>query len=108
MKNVSLKTLVAVLAAVFVLPALGMADGHKMKKHMKMMDSNGDGKVSAQEYASAAAKRFGKIDADGDGFITKSEMKKAKKKHKKKDKKKKHKKDKDDDRKDKSKHDNDD
>ena len=61
-------------------------DGEKGKKgyHFKMMDSNGDGKISADEHAVAAAKRFSKMDANDDGFVSKKEMRKHYKKMKRK------------------------
>ena len=40
----------------------------------KMMDANGDGKISPQEHADAAKKMFTKMDTNGDGKVTAAEM----------------------------------
>jgi Ca2+-binding EF-hand superfamily protein len=43
--------------------------------HMwKMMDSDGDGKISADEHTAAAKKMFEQMDADNDGKVTAAEM----------------------------------
>ncbi|MDQ6956539.1 MAG: EF-hand domain-containing protein [Mariprofundaceae bacterium] len=93
MKFVQYKKVIGlILAAAFASTVtIGMAtasphDGEKGKKgyHFKMIDSNGDGKISAEEHAIAAAKRFSKMDTNGDGFVSKKEMRKHHKKMKKK------------------------
>lgn len=61
---------------------------HKMKgKHkahmaarMKKADTDGDGKISRQEFLENAEQRFKRMDSDGDGFITRGEGKAAHKK----------------------------
>lgn len=40
----------------------------------KMMDSNGDGQVSAAEHAAGAQKMFADMDANKDGNVTAAEM----------------------------------
>ena len=40
----------------------------------KMMDTNGDGMVSATEHAAAVTKMFSEMDANGDGNVTAAEM----------------------------------
>jgi Ca2+-binding EF-hand superfamily protein len=40
----------------------------------QMMDTDGDGSVSATEHAAGAKKMFEKMDADGDGIVTAQEM----------------------------------
>lgn len=40
----------------------------------KLMDSNGDGKISRAEHAAAAQAMFGKMDANADGIVTADEM----------------------------------
>jgi Ca2+-binding EF-hand superfamily protein len=43
--------------------------------HMfQMMDTDGDGKISAAEHAAGAKKMFDKMDADKDGKVTAAEM----------------------------------
>ena len=37
------------------------------------MDADGDGQISRAEHMSAAQERFNKMDANGDGYITKEE-----------------------------------
>ena len=49
-----------------------------MQERLKAADKNGDGKISREEAVASLpklAKRFDKIDANKDGFITKEEMK---------------------------------
>lgn len=74
----------AAIAALMVSPAL--ADHHEKgkrfagKMHDKMMekvDADGDGKVSKEEFIDAHTAKFEKMDADGDGFLTDEEMKAA-------------------------------
>ncbi len=61
-----------------------VADGHgdkkmcKMKK-MKKMDADGDGVVSKDEFMAHAEKKFSRKDKDGDGVISAEEMKSMKK-----------------------------
>jgi Ca2+-binding EF-hand superfamily protein len=40
----------------------------------KMMDTNGDGKISAEEHAAGSKKMFEKMDADKNGKVTAAEM----------------------------------
>jgi Ca2+-binding EF-hand superfamily protein len=51
--------------------AHGGADADQM---FQMMDSNGDGKISADEHAAGAKKMFDKMDANKDGRVTAAEM----------------------------------
>ena len=70
-KLLSALTVLAALA--LVQPVHAHKDHHKEDK-MKMMDTNGDGKISAQEHADGAKAMFAKMDANSDGFLTKEEM----------------------------------
>jgi len=44
------------------------------KAEVKMMDTNGDGKISAEEHSAGARKMFQKMDADHDGMVSATEM----------------------------------
>ena len=48
--------------------------GGSVDDQVRMMDANGDGKVSPQEHAAGAKLMFDKIDADHDGEVTAAEM----------------------------------
>ena len=52
---------------------IAMAGGGK-DDHMKMMDTNGDGKVTATEHADGCKQMFTKMDANSDGRVTAAEM----------------------------------
>ena len=43
--------------------------GPGMGRGIMLMDQNGDGKVSKEEFVKAHEDRFKELDADGDGFI---------------------------------------
>jgi Ca2+-binding EF-hand superfamily protein len=60
----------------FALSPLVAAHGDGMHKdaQFQMMDSNGDGKISAEEHAAGAKKMFEMMDADKDGKVTAAEM----------------------------------
>jgi Ca2+-binding EF-hand superfamily protein len=67
-------------------PALAMAntmDKDHMKtmvsKHMKMMDTNNDGKVSKEEFNMRMEKKFSDMDKNSDGMLTEQEMMDGKK-----------------------------
>ncbi|MDJ0835164.1 MAG: hypothetical protein QNK37_01530 [Acidobacteriota bacterium] len=42
--------------------------------HLKNADTNGDGQISAEEFAAATQLRFEKMDANGDGVLTEDEF----------------------------------
>jgi hypothetical protein len=48
--------------------------GGRVEDQVRMMDGNGDGRVSPQEHAAGAKLMFEKIDADHDGEVTATEM----------------------------------
>jgi hypothetical protein len=52
---------------------MGMGGG-MMMEHMKMMDQNGDGKISQKEWTAYQEKRFQQMDVNGDGFIDANEF----------------------------------
>lgn len=49
----------------------------KMEKMMEKVDTDSDGAISRDEYMDMHATRFAEKDLDGDGLITKEEMKKS-------------------------------
>lgn len=64
--------LVACSLAFGALPAVfGGADS---EKHFKMMDANGDGKISRAEHATASKHMFAQCDRNHDGIVTAAEM----------------------------------
>jgi Ca2+-binding EF-hand superfamily protein len=64
-----------VVACSLVLWALPAAiAGQDADKHFKMMDTNGDGKISRAEHAAAAKQMFQQCDANHDGVVTAAEM----------------------------------
>lgn len=61
------------LAIASILCGIALAGGGK-DDHLKMMDRDGDGTVSADEHAQGAQKMFTKMDANDDGRVTVDEM----------------------------------
>jgi len=61
------------VAVASILCGIALAGGDK-GDHMKMMDADSDGKVTAAEHADGAKKMFGKMDADKNGRVTAAEM----------------------------------
>lgn len=58
--------------ALSALPHL-LADTHA-DSHFKLMDTNGDGKITRAEHAAGAKKMFNQTDANRDGIVTAAEM----------------------------------
>jgi hypothetical protein len=56
-----------------ILCGIALAGGGK-DDHMKMMDTNSDGKVTATEHADGCKQMFTKMDANSDGRVTAAEM----------------------------------
>ena len=63
--------LIACTLALGALPAFAGTDSDK---HFKMMDTDGDGKVSRAEHTTFAKQMFAKCDANRDGVVTAAEM----------------------------------
>ena len=66
-----------VAAAAVTASAQGVAGAAKaaaVDAEMKAMDTNGDGRLSAEEHAAGTAKMFEAMDANRDGKVTAAEM----------------------------------
>ncbi len=50
------------------------ARGGPASRELRMMDADGDGKISAEEHAAGALKMFETMDANQDGSVTAAEM----------------------------------
>lgn len=74
MNTVTSKLLPMAIASVIC--GIALAGGGK-DDHMKMMDADGDGTVSATEHAAGAKMMFTKMDANKDGSVTAAEMEAA-------------------------------
>lgn len=59
-------------ALILSVPAAFAGDHHD--KHFKKLDADGDGKVTRAEHAQGAQKMFAKADGNGDGIVTAAEM----------------------------------
>ena len=60
---------------IFALSALAFAD--EGAEQLKLLDSDGDGRVSATEYTASPGKtraEFARIDRDADGYLTAAEI----------------------------------
>lgn len=71
MNTVTSKLLPMAIASVIC--GVALAGGGK-DDHMKMMDADGDGSVTATEHAAGAKMMFTKMDANKDGRVTAAEM----------------------------------
>lgn len=73
--NIRNKTTSLLLAGSLLSCALPAAfASHDADKHFKMMDANGDGKISRAEHAAGAKQMFAQCDANRDGIVTAAEM----------------------------------
>ena len=71
MKSFSSRLIPVAIAS--ILCGVAVAGGGK-DDHMKMMDKDGDGKITAAEHATGVKQMFSKMDADKDGQVTAAEM----------------------------------
>lgn len=75
MKNVH--KLTAIAAAMAVAGFASAADNKTTAEKIRMLDTDGDGRVSAAEYTAKDGKTqadFARIDTDGDGYASSAEM----------------------------------
>ena len=61
------------LVAIGILCGLALAGGGK-DEHIRSIDTDGDGRISALEYAEGAALTFTRMDVDHDSRVTATEM----------------------------------
>lgn len=73
MKKHVLYVCTAVLLTAGAAPLL--ASSHEKGKHFEKMDTNGDGVVDKQEFMQKFEDKFGMMDGDKDGKVTRDEMK---------------------------------
>jgi Ca2+-binding EF-hand superfamily protein len=66
-------SLLTAALALTVLPALRAHD-HDGDSKFKMMDTDGDGRVSRAEHAAGAKQMFEQMDTNHDGYVTADEM----------------------------------
>lgn len=67
----------AIAAAMVVAGAASAGDNTSTAQKIQMLDTNGDGQVSASEYTAKKGKTqadFAKVDTNADGFVTAAEM----------------------------------
>lgn len=61
-------------AAMAVAGAASAGDDASMARKMQLLDTNDDGRVSAAEYVAGDLAEFARVDRDGDGFASRSEL----------------------------------
>jgi Ca2+-binding EF-hand superfamily protein len=75
LRNFTIRFGAAGLALAFgIIMARGARAHEDMEAKFKAMDTDGDGKISADEHAAHAREMFKKMDTNGDGKVTTAEM----------------------------------
>jgi Ca2+-binding EF-hand superfamily protein len=74
MKKLSLNLVGGLAMVCSFTPAAFAGGGDWSDREFKMMDTNGDGKISAEEHAAGAKAMFDKMDENKDGKVTSAEM----------------------------------
>lgn len=74
MKTIKPMTMISLGAALIALPAAAFAGNYDSNDKFKMMDADGDGRISRSEHQAGAHQMFAKLDANGDGIVTAAEM----------------------------------
>ena len=74
MKKLVVAALAASAGTLTASPALALNPEQGADREFTMMDTDRDGKVSADEHASGARTMFGKMDTNKDGQVTAQEM----------------------------------
>ncbi len=66
----------ALAAAIAALPLLAAAQGYPRtpSEYLKLMDTDGDGRVSEQEYVDYLSAGFRRMDTNGDGILEPEEL----------------------------------
>ena len=66
----------ALAAAIAALPLLAAAQGYPRtpSEYLKLMDADGDGRVSEQEYVDYLSAGFRRMDTNGDGILEPEEL----------------------------------
>ena len=78
MKYLFLMSAAVIGLSVASVAAIAGDHGHDHKgKMMEKVDTDGDGKISKEEFMAKHEKMFTKMDVDGDGYLSKEEMKNA-------------------------------
>jgi Ca2+-binding protein (EF-Hand superfamily) len=80
MKPMSSHSRMLACALSLTLVPLALAGGDKDKKFSKM-DADGDGRISRMEHMAGAQQMFAEMDANRDGFVTAAEMESKGMKH---------------------------
>lgn len=66
----------ALAAALLALPCLARAQGYPRTpaEYLKLMDADGDGRISEQEYVDYLSAGFRRMDTNGDGVLEADEL----------------------------------